>query len=208
MRDKVVLLGLFGLLILVAIFVYFSRTVNNKTDNEKYFAYLGNPQLMSSLKIYSKRQVSFYVAKGTYKDKTAIFFVNADEIDQAVQKKEPIIGGNNLVVELVPEWIEGAHYKLRFRQGLVPIIIFSKCQGKTEECYLENIKNIVRKSLDEDNPQFVDTGQIQINKQIFEIIEAEPKNIPNSRGCYPTNYQLIKYNGDWYTFRTSDLCRD
>ena len=207
MRIKLFVLVIATILVVVASQLIY-KNINNKNNSDEHFAFLGNPQPMSSLNILDKKTMTFYIASGTNNDKTAIFFISADEIDKASQNIEKIIWGNNLVVELLPEWIGDAKYKLRFRQDSAPIVIFSECQGKTKECYFESMRNLVRRALDESDPSSIAVDQIIINKEDFEIIEAEPKNKPKSRGCFPIHYEIIRYNGDWYTFRTSDFCRD
>lgn len=207
MRNKVILISALGIIVLIAVFLYSSRKAENKVSGEKYFAFLGNSQLMSSLRILNQKQVEFFVAKGTYKEKTATFFIDAEQIDKAAQRRERV-EGSNLIVELMPEWVVGAQYKLRFRPNSAPTSIFSGCAGKTEECYFEDIRYLIRITLNETKPQLIASNQITIDRKSFEIMEAEPKKMPTSRGCNPTSYQLIKYNGDWYAFRTSDLCID
>lgn len=185
-----------------------TKNISNKNSSEEYFAYLGSPQKIGSLNIVNEKSATFYVASGTYNEKTATFFVNAQEIDRAIKSGEKIIAGNKLVVELLPEWIKGAQYKLRFRQNSAPIIIFSGCQGKSEECYLEAMRNLVRKRLEEGDQLAVSVVHITVSKEDFEIIEATPKKKPRGRGCHPTYYEIIKYSGDLYTFRTIDICID
>jgi len=201
---------IFSLLTITGI-AFFLTLIGRKPKliNEESFAYLGNPYPFDSIDVLNKTKKTFYVASGKFQDKTSTFVINEDKINEAISSGTSVINGLSLVTQLVPERTENAKYDIKFKQNAGPIIIFSRCGGKTEKCYLNSIETLVKNSLNRNNPESVDSNQILIEKQQFEIVEAKPKkNSSDKGGCQPINFTLIKYNENWYTLSSAELCSD
>jgi len=184
----------------------YSRDMSIETA-EKYFSYHGRPVAMSTIKLTEEFEADFYVATGSHEGSTATLLLNSHELGR---EPNDSAAAGRLLMEIVPEWLTDSPYEYRFRAFILPVnAIALDCEIGMDDCYFQALEGRLRTELSPENPQSVDSQNILLSRQKYQMLQASNLQSPTDKlGCYPTDFTLINYNGQWHTSLAVELCLD